>query len=73
MTPVADLKIINHVADIFAKETADAWYNRTESELLPEDFACPKCNSQDFSKETDILDVWFDSGSSLRCRFGNAR
>ena len=63
-TPVADKKIIDHVADIFAKETADAWYNRTESELLPENFACPKCNSADFRKETDILDVWFDSGSS---------
>ncbi|MEP6900110.1 MAG: isoleucine--tRNA ligase [Actinomycetota bacterium] len=62
--PIADAKIVNHVADIFAKETADAWYNRPESELLPEGFTCPKCNSSDFSKETDILDVWFDSGSS---------
>jgi len=61
---IADAKIVNAVADIFAKETADAWYNRTESELLPEGFACPKCNSTDFRKETDILDVWFDSGSS---------
>ena len=63
-TPVADAKIVNHVADIFAKETADAWYARPEHELLPEGFSCPKCNSQDFRKETDILDVWFDSGSS---------
>ena len=61
---IADPKIVNHVADIFAKETADAWYARPESELLPEGFACPKCNSSDFAKETDILDVWFDSGSS---------
>ncbi len=61
---VADPKIIDHVADIFAKETADAWYARPESELLPEGFVCPKCNSADFRKETDILDVWFDSGSS---------
>ena len=61
---IADPKIIGHVADIFAKETADAWYARPESELLPDDFTCPKCNSADFSKETDILDVWFDSGSS---------
>ncbi|HTK37075.1 MAG TPA: class I tRNA ligase family protein, partial [Pyrinomonadaceae bacterium] len=51
-------------ADIFAKETADAWYARPESELLPEGFKCPKCGSEDFRKETDILDVWFDSGSS---------
>jgi len=61
---VASAEIINHVADIFAKETADAWYARPESELLPENFTCPKCNSADFRKETDILDVWFDSGSS---------
>ncbi len=62
--PVAEKKIVDHVADIFARETADAWYNRTEKELLPEGFVCPKCNSADFRKETDILDVWFDSGSS---------
>jgi isoleucyl-tRNA synthetase len=61
---IADPKIVDHVADIFARETADAWYARPESELLPKGFTCPKCNSSDFSKETDILDVWFDSGSS---------
>lgn len=60
---VADPKIIDHVADIFAVETADAWYARPESELLPEGYTC-KCGSSDFRKETDILDVWFDSGSS---------
>lgn len=61
---IADPKIVDHVADIFAKETADAWYARPESELLPEGFKCPKCGDGDFRKETDILDVWFDSGSS---------
>ncbi|HSU26385.1 MAG TPA: isoleucine--tRNA ligase, partial [Pyrinomonadaceae bacterium] len=61
---IADPKVIDHVADIFAKETADAWYARPESELLPEGFKCPNCESADFRKETDILDVWFDSGSS---------
>ncbi len=61
---IAEPEIVGHVADIFAKETADAWYTRGASELLPEDFVCPKCNSADFRKETDILDVWFDSGSS---------
>ena len=61
---VADPKIIDHVADIFAKETADAWYARPESELLPDGYKCVKCGEADFRKETDILDVWFDSGSS---------
>ncbi len=61
---VADPKVVDHVADIFAVETADAWYNRTETELLPGGYVCAKCNGADFRKETDILDVWFDSGSS---------
>ena len=61
---VADPTVVDHVADIFERETADAWYNRPESELLPAGFTCPKCKGADFRKETDILDVWFDSGSS---------
>ncbi len=61
---VADAVIVNHVADIFQAETADAWYNREAKDLLPENFKCQKCGAADFTKETDILDVWFDSGSS---------
>jgi isoleucyl-tRNA synthetase len=61
---IADAKIIRHVADIFEKESADAWYKREASELLPENFSCEKCGATEFTKETDILDVWFDSGSS---------
>jgi isoleucyl-tRNA synthetase len=61
---VADPKIIDYVADIFRRETADAWYEREANELLPEGFSCPKCDGNLFRKESDILDVWFDSGSS---------
>jgi isoleucyl-tRNA synthetase len=61
---VADAAIVNHVADIFESESADAWYAREAVELLPEDFKCPKCGGNEWAKETDILDVWFDSGSS---------
>jgi isoleucyl-tRNA synthetase len=61
---VAEPAIIRHVADIFEKETADAWYKREATELLPEGFKCPQCAATEFTKETDILDVWFDSGSS---------
>ncbi|MBA3600177.1 MAG: isoleucine--tRNA ligase [Acidobacteria bacterium] len=61
---VADARIVNHVADIFQAETADAWYNREVKDLLPENFTCRGCGAADFRKETDILDVWFDSGSS---------
>ncbi|KXK06620.1 MAG: isoleucyl-tRNA synthetase [Acidobacteria bacterium OLB17] len=62
---IAQKDIVDHVADIFAKETSDAWYAREAVDLLPEGFKCPKCgNGDSFRKETDILDVWFDSGSS---------
>jgi isoleucyl-tRNA synthetase len=60
---IADAAVIRHVADIFEKESADAWYKREARELLPEDFKC-QCGGTEFTKETDILDVWFDSGSS---------
>jgi isoleucyl-tRNA synthetase len=63
-TVVADAAVIRHVADIFEKESADAWYKRNARELLPDGFRCEKCGTDDFTKETDILDVWFDSGSS---------
>ncbi len=61
---VADPAVIKHVAGIFERETSDAWYVREARELLPEGFACPRCAATAFTKETDILDVWFDSGSS---------
>ena len=60
---LADAAVVRHVADIFEKESADAWYKREARELLPEDFKC-QCGGSEFTKETDILDVWFDSGSS---------
>jgi isoleucyl-tRNA synthetase len=56
--------LVRHVALRFEKETADAWYGCGAAELLPPGFACPDCGSRVFRKETDILDVWFDSGSS---------
>ncbi|MEP6570116.1 MAG: isoleucine--tRNA ligase [Acidobacteriota bacterium] len=56
--------VISHVADIFEQESSDAWYKREARELLPEGFKCPACGCDEFTKETDILDVWFDSGSS---------
>ncbi|MFN2455644.1 MAG: isoleucine--tRNA ligase [Pyrinomonadaceae bacterium] len=61
---IADTYIINHIADVFERETVDVWYARDARELLPEDFKCPKCDGMEFTKETDILDVWFDSGVS---------
>jgi isoleucyl-tRNA synthetase len=56
--------LLDHIAAIFEKETADAWYSRPIEEMLPADTKCPKCQSTNFKKEMDILDVWLDSGVS---------
>jgi isoleucyl-tRNA synthetase len=53
-----------HVVKIFETETADAWYTRPASELLPPGTKCRNCAGTKFRQERDILDVWFDSGSS---------
>ncbi len=61
---VAEPSVINHVADVFERESGDAWYTRSAEELLPEGYACKGCGAQEWTKESDILDVWFDSGTS---------
>lgn len=55
---------IDHVANLFRKEGSQAWFTKDVSELMPMDSQCPKCGTAEFRKETDIMDVWFDSGSS---------
>lgn len=55
---------INAVADLFAKEGSDAWWAHSAEEILPQGTKCPKCGVTHFRKESDIMDVWFDSGSS---------
>lgn len=52
------------VVDAFMKQGADAWFDNDVEFFLGNDFKCPKCNSGKIRKETDILDVWFDSGVS---------
>ncbi|HWP42492.1 MAG TPA: isoleucine--tRNA ligase [Blastocatellia bacterium] len=61
---IVDPDVIEHVSSIFEQQTADAWYALEPEALLPEGFSCPRCGGKSFSKENDILDVWFDSGSS---------
>lgn len=53
---------IKHVADLFDKESSDAWVKYSEKELLPKNFKCPNCKGDNIKKEKDIMDVWFDSG-----------
>ncbi len=49
---------------IFEKEGSDAWFIRPVDELVPATLSCPDCGGHDFTREEDILDVWFDSGVS---------
>lgn len=55
---------INAVKELFSCEGSDAWWAKSAAEILPVGFKCPHCNHTEFRKETDIMDVWFDSGSS---------
>ena len=61
---LADKAIMEPILQRFAKETADVWYAEEAANLLPPGFTCPHCGGSHFRKEKDILDVWFDSGSS---------
>ncbi len=61
--PLIDKDTIAKVAEIFKEKGSDAWFELSEEELLPKGKRC-KCGSEKFRKETDIMDVWFDSGSS---------
>lgn len=61
---LATKEIADHVADLVEDHGADVWFERDPSELVPEGTKCPSCDSDDFRREQDILDVWFDSGVS---------
>ena len=55
---------IDHIANLFHDHGSNIWFEKTADELVPEGFVCPKCGHKHFSKESDIMDVWFDSGST---------
>lgn len=62
--PLIDKNAMLAVADLFEKEGSNGWFAHTAAEILPEGTKCSKCGCSSFSKEKDIMDVWFDSGSS---------
>lgn len=63
--PVITKETIKGISAIFREQGSNAWYQLEAEELLPEGFVCPHCEtSRSFRKETDIMDVWFDSGVS---------
>ena len=57
---------VNHVANLFEEFGSNVWFERDAKDLLPEGFTHPSSPNGEFTKETDIMDVWFDSGSSHR-------
>ncbi len=59
-----DVDALRHVLPFFKREGADAWYTHSAEELLPPGTKCPECGASKWQKENDILDVWFDSGST---------
>ena len=61
---ILDIKLIEHVAKIFEEEGSNVWFYKEASELLPEGYTHPGSPNGVFTKEMDIMDVWFDSGTS---------
>jgi isoleucyl-tRNA synthetase len=56
--------LVERAASVFDQYGADAWYERPIEEFITPGLACPSCGGTEFERERDILDVWFDSGSS---------
>ena len=64
---IIDKALMQKVADVFGEEGSDAWFAHEADYFMPADYTCPHCGAaKGFSKEKDIMDVWFDSGSSHR-------
>jgi isoleucyl-tRNA synthetase len=64
------LATMDRVAEIFAREGSDAWYSRPAADFVAPGLKCQRCGGADFVKQEDILDVWFDSGSSQAAVLG---
>ena len=62
--PIITPETIEHVAQLFEEHGSNIWFQKEAKDLLPEGFTHPASPNGDFTKETDIMDVWFDSGSS---------
>lgn len=62
--PIIEEATINHVADLFGKYGSNVWFEREAKDLLPDGYTNPHSPNGKFTKEKDIMDVWFDSGSS---------
>ena len=63
-TPVLTRALVDKAAAVFDVYGADSWYERPVEEFIPEGMKCARCGHPEFERERNILDVWFDSGSS---------
>lgn len=63
-TPIMDPVIFEHIAMLFKKHGSNIWFEKDAKALLPEGYTHPKSPDNEFRKEMDTMDVWFDSGSS---------
>ena len=61
---------IQAVSDLFRREGSDAWYKYEASEIIPAGEVCENCGGAEWTKDTDIMDVWFDSGSTWSAVLG---
>ena len=62
--PYVTEESIKKIQDVVRTEGTNAWWAKEAKDLVPEGAKCPKCGCTEFKKETDIMDVWFDSGST---------
>jgi len=63
-SPIIEKEVFDHIADLFEKYGSNVWFEKDAKDLLPEGYSNTKSPNGNFTKEKDIMDVWFDSGSS---------
>lgn len=63
-TPLLEKPIFDHIEELFREHGSNVWFERSAEQLLPEGYSNPHSPHGKYTKETDIMDVWFDSGSS---------
>ena len=65
-TPIVERAVFEHIASIVEEKGTNAWFELPAKDLLPEGYSSPRSPHGEFQKETDTMDVWFDSGSSWK-------
>lgn len=63
-SPIMEEAVFDHIIELVKEHGSNIWFSKTAKELLPEGYSNPASPNGNFKKETDIMDVWFDSGSS---------